>query len=86
MTIWIFGNLLTIFKGIYPVCAPSRFVPAFVWCKDDVRLEALKLNGYSYGFSENADLVIDNFQQLGWKNYFDITLPVSTIEKLKSLL
>jgi UDP-N-acetylmuramate--alanine ligase len=43
------------------------------WCKDDVRLEALKLNGYSYGFSEDADLVIDNFQQLGWKNYFDIT-------------
>lgn len=43
------------------------------WCKDDVRLAALHLNGYSYGFSEDADLVIDNFQQLGWKNYFDIT-------------
>lgn len=43
------------------------------WCKDDIRLQALNLSGYSYGFSEDADLVINNFQQLGWKNYYDLT-------------
>ena len=42
------------------------------WCKDDIRLDALHLSGYSYGFSEDADLVIENFQQIGWKNYYDL--------------
>ncbi len=43
------------------------------WCRDDMRLTALQLDGYSYGFSDEADLKVDNFQQLGWKMVFDLT-------------
>ncbi|MCI0382727.1 MAG: UDP-N-acetylmuramate--L-alanine ligase [Chlamydiae bacterium] len=43
------------------------------WCKDDFRLSQLQLNGYSYGFSEEADLKIDNFQQMEWKSFFDLS-------------
>ena len=43
------------------------------WCRDDLRLLDLGLKGYSYGFSEEADLKIDNFQQIGWKSVFDVT-------------
>lgn len=43
------------------------------WCYDDLLLRSLDLHGYSYGFHEDADLIIDNFQQIGWKMYFDIT-------------
>ncbi len=43
------------------------------WCKDDYRLSQLGLKGYGYGFSEDADLRIDNFQQIEWKCYFDLT-------------
>lgn len=42
------------------------------WCRDDLRLSSLGLEGHSYGFSEEADLKIDNFQQLGWKIHFDL--------------
>jgi UDP-N-acetylmuramate--alanine ligase len=53
------------------------------WCKDDVRLASLGLKGYSYGFSEDADLVIDNFEQIGWKNYFDITFAGRHFRKIE---
>lgn len=43
------------------------------WCHDDMLLKSLQLEGYSYGFNEKADLVIDNFQQVQWKTWFDIT-------------
>lgn len=43
------------------------------WCYDDLLLRSLKLKGNSFGFSEKADLVIDNFHQEGWKMIFDIT-------------
>jgi len=36
-------------------------------------LNTLNLKGYSYGFSESADLVIDNFRQMQWKTIFDIS-------------
>jgi UDP-N-acetylmuramate--alanine ligase len=42
------------------------------WCGDDEILRSLKLKGFSYGFEENNDLQIENFQQQGWKNVFDI--------------
>ena len=42
-----------------------------LWCKDDARLKALQLKGYSYGFDETADLFIENFQQEGWISLFD---------------
>lgn len=43
------------------------------WCKDDPLLDRLKLKGHSYGFSEKADLVIENFQQVGWNMNFDLS-------------
>ena len=43
------------------------------WCYDDILLRSLELDGYSYGFNEHADLVIDNFQQIKWKMSFDLT-------------
>lgn len=43
------------------------------WCRDDQRLASLALPGYSYGFTEEADLQINNFQQKGWMMLFDLT-------------
>ncbi len=43
------------------------------WCYDDALLRSLNIEGYSYGFCENADLVIENFQQKGWKMTFDLS-------------
>lgn len=43
------------------------------WCRDDLRLSSLGLEGHSYGFSEDAHLKIESFQQLGWKIVFDVT-------------
>lgn len=43
------------------------------WCQDDVRLRSLDLKGYSFGFSKNADLVVNNFQQHKWKIVFDLS-------------
>jgi len=33
------------------------------WCKDDLRLSKLKPAGFSYGFSQEADLAIRSFEQ-----------------------
>lgn len=44
----------------------------FFWCYDDMLLRSLNLSGFSYGFSENADLVIESFAQIGWKMVFDL--------------
>ena len=43
------------------------------WCYDDRLLKSLNLQGYSYGFDEHADLVINNFSQIKWKVTFDVT-------------
>lgn len=43
------------------------------WCYDDPVLRSLQLGGSSFGFEPQADLCIDNFQQMGWKTQFDLT-------------
>lgn len=43
------------------------------WCAEDTRLKQLKLPGYSYGVSKDADLRASNIQQQGWYITFDIT-------------
>lgn len=43
------------------------------WCYDDKLLRSLKLKGYSYGFSEEADLFIENFRQVHWHMIFDVS-------------
>lgn len=44
----------------------------FFWCYDDMLLKSLHLPGFSYGFDEKADLVIENFSQIKWKMLFDL--------------
>jgi UDP-N-acetylmuramate--alanine ligase len=44
-----------------------------IWCGDDEILRSLNLKGFSYGFEENNDLRIENYQQAGWSNIFDIS-------------
>lgn len=56
------------------------------WCADDAKLRSLRLPGYSYGFSEGADLKITKWCQEGWtltfdllfqgKTYSDVILPL----------
>lgn len=53
------------------------------WCKDDDALNSLRLPGYSYGFSEDADLVIDSYEQKGWSNLFDCTFLNKVYEDLE---
>ena len=43
------------------------------WCYDDKLLKTLHLKGYSYGFTEGADLFIENFRQVHWHMIFDLT-------------
>ncbi len=44
-----------------------------IWCADDERLTSLKLKGVSYGFDEHADVHVENYNQVGWKNFFDLS-------------
>jgi len=48
------------------------------WCADDVRLKSLNLPGYSYGFSEDADLKIKKWHQNGWTLTFDLSFQGKT--------
>jgi UDP-N-acetylmuramate--alanine ligase len=43
------------------------------WCGDDSRLNALKPAGISYGFNKPCQLRITQYQQDGWKLFFDVT-------------
>ncbi len=58
-------------EGFKQFAAQVSHKEALFWCKDDDRLDALDLDGYSYGFSEDADLYIENYRQEGWQNVFD---------------
>lgn len=42
------------------------------WCKDDARLKKVGPRGFSYGFSADADLVLQNFGQEGTGIRFDL--------------
>lgn len=53
------------------------------WCYDDPRLQQLKLPGKSYGFSEHADLSIDNFRQESWKTLFDLSFEGKHYEEVE---
>ncbi|MBP7074298.1 MAG: UDP-N-acetylmuramate--L-alanine ligase [Rhabdochlamydiaceae bacterium] len=44
------------------------------WCQDDAILSALKLRGKSYGFSNEADLQITDWQQKGYSLFFDLQM------------
>ena len=54
-----------------------------LWCCDDETLSNLKLPGISYGFSEKADALIENFRQMGWKTFFDLKLDGKTYSEIE---
>ena len=54
----------------------------FFWCAEDDHLSALKPNGVSYGFSKAADLHIKNYQQRGWKLFFDLSFEGEEYEEI----
>lgn len=53
------------------------------WCYDDMLLRSLNLKGNSYGFSEKADLVIQNFIQQNWKVTFDLSFEGKHYSKIE---
>ena len=44
------------------------------WCADDPRLSSLSLKGVRYGFSDQADLKIEQVEPLGWKMRWSFSL------------
>lgn len=60
-------------KGFRDFAANVSSSDHLFWCADDVRLTALNLPGFSYGFSKNADLKIERWQQNGWVLSFDLS-------------
>lgn len=42
------------------------------YCIDDPHIEAIEPFGTSYGFSDKAELQVQNFRQEGWQNCFDL--------------
>lgn len=61
-------------------------VHLFFWCADDPNLAQLGYRGWSYGFSENADLRVLHFRQEEWKIVFDITFQGKTYENITAPL
>lgn len=55
----------------------------FFWCYDDPMLRSLNLGGFSYGFNDKADLVIDNFHQEKWKMIFDLSFQGASYRNLQ---
>lgn len=53
------------------------------WCKDDLKLDSLRLNGTSYGFSEDASLRIYKSIQDGWKTIFSFVFEGKTYEEVE---
>lgn len=53
------------------------------WCYDDKLLKTLNLKGHSYGFSEGADLFIENFRQVHWHMIFDLTFEGKRYENIQ---
>ncbi len=53
------------------------------WCGDDPLLKSLKLQGYSYGFHDKCDLVIDSFSQQGWAMEFDLSFKGKHYKNIK---
>ena len=72
-------NLEDAFRQFFTaVKSPSHLF----WCKDDVRLESLKPPGFSYGFSDCADLIIRSFEPSEKGIRFDITFQGKTYREI----
>lgn len=63
-------NLLQGFLKFYQKVEQKEFL---FWCADDERLASLDLEGVSYGFSNVADLKIEEAFYLGWKSSFTLS-------------
>lgn len=53
------------------------------WCYDDQHLKSLKLTGPSYGFTEGADLFVENFRQVHWHMIFDLHFEGKRFENIQ---
>jgi UDP-N-acetylmuramate--alanine ligase len=53
------------------------------WCKDNERLQELNPKGFSYGFSSDADLVIESFAQNEKGISFDIVFEEKRIRQIE---
>ena len=52
------------------------------WCKDDTRLDKLRPGGFSYGFSPDADLIIQSFDQNESGIRFDLLFQGKTYRQI----
>lgn len=76
-------NEAELLKGFQRFIEQVQSAEHFFWCQDDERLALLRLPGNSYGFSEKADLSIQNYQQKGWKNQFDFTFKERSYQEVE---
>ena len=73
-------NLDAAFRQFFlAVQSPSHLF----WCKDDVRLDAIQPPGFSYGFSPNAQLVIQSFEQNEKGIKFDVVFNGKTYRHIE---
>lgn len=63
-------NLLEGFFKFYQKIEHKEFV---FWCADDQRLSSLNLEGFSYGFSDQASLKIEKAVHLGFNSIFSFS-------------
>lgn len=56
---------------------------AFFWCADDKRLAACSMEGISYGFSDKAQLKIEEAFYEGWKSYFTLSFQGKRYERIE---
>lgn len=67
-----FGSEETLKAAFYHFIATNASEEHLFWCGDDLHLQRLSPNGFSYGFSKDCHWKISNFSQNGWHITFDV--------------
>jgi UDP-N-acetylmuramate--alanine ligase len=67
-----YGSWQNLVEAFYTFIQKVKEPEKLIYCIDDPTLVSLGIKGTSYGFSEQADLRIQNFSQNGWQCNFDI--------------
>ncbi|MBS0655698.1 MAG: UDP-N-acetylmuramate--L-alanine ligase, partial [Verrucomicrobia bacterium] len=68
-----FGSWEALVEAFKKFISTSKNRQSLFYCADDKTLTSLGIQGVSYGFSDGAELKASNFQQRGWKVFFDIS-------------
>jgi len=74
-----FGSWENLKKGFQEFFAKAKTPRSLFYCIDDATLRSMNLQGVSYGFSEDAEYRIENFQQTDFRISFDLG-PYKNIE------